>query len=188
MNRLNHIGANFSFGARLLRGSRQELGFGPIGAPRREPPYPSREILLGIRLLREQDKIKTAAQDGPSAARMRALGPSVTRKSGGERWPEWWLNTDFDSDLKAIKRRDFHFMRGLNRNAISFDQALVLGAPREPGSACSYRIFNADGDEVEQCGNGARCIAALLHQRGLSPRRPHHARQPVGTDARADLR
>jgi len=45
---------------------------------------------------------------------------------------------------------------------IGFDQALVLEKPRQPGTAAFYRIFNADGDEVEQCGNGARCIASLL--------------------------
>ena len=49
---------------------------------------------------------------------------------------------------------------------IGFDQALVLEPPRRPGTAVYYRIFNADGLEVEQCGNGARCIAALLHLRG----------------------
>jgi diaminopimelate epimerase len=49
---------------------------------------------------------------------------------------------------------------------IGFDQALVLEAPRRPDTAVFYRIFNADGLEVEQCGNGARCIAALLHHRG----------------------
>jgi diaminopimelate epimerase len=49
---------------------------------------------------------------------------------------------------------------------IGFDQALVLEPPRRPGSAVYYRIFNADGREVEQCGNGARCIAALLYRRG----------------------
>ena len=49
---------------------------------------------------------------------------------------------------------------------IGFDQALVLEAPRRPDTAVFYRIFNSDGDEVEQCGNGARCIAALLHRRG----------------------
>jgi diaminopimelate epimerase len=54
------------------------------------------------------------------------------------------------------------------RTGIGFDQALVLEPPRRGGSAVFYRIFNADGDEVEQCGNGARCIAALLHRRGLS--------------------
>ncbi|HEY6516682.1 MAG TPA: diaminopimelate epimerase [Steroidobacteraceae bacterium] len=50
---------------------------------------------------------------------------------------------------------------------IGFDQALVLEAPRRPDTAVFYRIFNADGVEVEQCGNGARCIAALLAARGL---------------------
>jgi diaminopimelate epimerase len=48
---------------------------------------------------------------------------------------------------------------------IGFDQALVLEAPRRPDTAVFYRIFNSDGAEVEQCGNGARCIAALLHHR-----------------------
>src|SRR6267143_5405669 len=51
---------------------------------------------------------------------------------------------------------------------IGFDQALVLERPRRADTAVFYRIFNCDGDEVEQCGNGARCIAALLHQRGVS--------------------
>jgi diaminopimelate epimerase len=75
------------------------------------------------------------------------------------------------------------------RTGIGFDQALVLGPPRRAGSAAFYRIFNCDGDEVEQCGNGARCIAALLKQRGLatdgaltldSPAGPIAAR--IGTD------
>jgi diaminopimelate epimerase len=52
------------------------------------------------------------------------------------------------------------------RTGIGFDQALLLDAPRRPDSAAHYRVFNADGDEVEQCGNGARCIAALLERRG----------------------
>ena len=44
----------------------------------------------------------------------------------------------------------------------------MLEPPRRPATAVFYRIFNADGEEVEQCGNGARCIAALLHRRGAS--------------------
>src|SRR5580704_10201604 len=52
---------------------------------------------------------------------------------------------------------------------IGFDQALVLEKPRRAGTAAYYRIYNADGAEVEQCGNGVRCIAALLHSRGHRP-------------------
>src|SRR4030081_2243875 len=52
------------------------------------------------------------------------------------------------------------------RTGIGFDQARVRDPPRRADSAVFYRIFNCDGDEVEQCGNGARCIAALLHRRG----------------------
>ena len=48
---------------------------------------------------------------------------------------------------------------------VGFDQALMLESPRDPASRVFYRIFNSDGTEVEQCGNGARCIAALLYAR-----------------------
>jgi len=51
---------------------------------------------------------------------------------------------------------------------IGFDQALLLETPRRADTAVFYRIVNADGVEVEQCGNGARCIAALLAARGLA--------------------
>jgi len=49
---------------------------------------------------------------------------------------------------------------------IGFDQALVLEPARRPGTDVYYRIFNADGGEVEQCGNGVRCLASFLHRRG----------------------
>src|SRR5262249_12561197 len=48
------------------------------------------------------------------------------------------------------------------RTGIGFDQALVLMAPAKGEFDVFYRIFNADGSEVEQCGNGARCIASLV--------------------------
>ena len=51
---------------------------------------------------------------------------------------------------------------------IGFDQALALYPPRRPGTDVYYRIFNADGTEVEQCGNGARCIAAHVAAHGRS--------------------
>ena len=49
---------------------------------------------------------------------------------------------------------------------VGFDQALILQPPTRAGTAVHYRIFNADGGEVEQCGNGARCVADLLRRRG----------------------
>jgi diaminopimelate epimerase len=51
---------------------------------------------------------------------------------------------------------------------IGFDQALVLEPPRSADTLAYYRIFNANGGEVEQCGNGVRCLAELLRQRGLA--------------------
>ena len=53
---------------------------------------------------------------------------------------------------------------------IGFDQALMLEPPHREGTAVYYRIFNADGREVEQCGNGARCIASIVNaRRGQGP-------------------
>jgi diaminopimelate epimerase len=51
------------------------------------------------------------------------------------------------------------------RTGIGFDQALALLPSPDADIDVFYRIFNADGTEVEQCGNGARCIASLLAQR-----------------------
>lgn len=58
-------------------------------------------------------------------------------------------------------------MRALadRRTGIGFDQALVLLPPRQQGTDVYYRIFNADGSEVEQCGNGARCVGRLVADR-----------------------
>ena len=51
---------------------------------------------------------------------------------------------------------------------IGCDQILLVEPPRLPGTDFHYRIFNADGSEVEQCGNGARCFARFVRDRGLS--------------------
>jgi diaminopimelate epimerase len=66
------------------------------------------------------------------------------------------------------------------RTGIGFDQALVLSAPRSPGTDVYYRIFNADGTEVEQCGNGARCIATLVARRNARRERPMRLGSPGG--------
>ncbi len=49
---------------------------------------------------------------------------------------------------------------------VGFDQALVIAMPEDSTSPAHYRIFNADGGEVEQCGNGARCLAHYLRMHG----------------------
>jgi len=49
---------------------------------------------------------------------------------------------------------------------IGFDQALILEAPHRDDTLAFYRIYNADGIEVEQCGNGVRCLAELLRRQG----------------------
>lgn len=55
-----------------------------------------------------------------------------------------------------------------NRNfGIGCDQLLIVEAPRSPTADFRYRIFNASGEEVENCGNGARCFAIFVQQRGL---------------------
>jgi diaminopimelate epimerase len=51
------------------------------------------------------------------------------------------------------------------RRGVGFDQLLLLGPQAPAGGGASYRIFNADGGEVEQCGNGVRCLAQYLAPR-----------------------
>ena len=54
---------------------------------------------------------------------------------------------------------------------VGCDQILLVEATTEAGVDFRYRIFNADGGEVEQCGNGARCFVRFVHEQGLSDRR-----------------
>jgi len=51
---------------------------------------------------------------------------------------------------------------------IGCDQVLVIEPPSEPNIDFNYRIFNQSGDEVEQCGNGARCLARYVSDRQLT--------------------
>ncbi len=51
---------------------------------------------------------------------------------------------------------------------VGFDQLLLVEAPYDPETDFHYRIFNADGSEVEQCGNGARCFARFVLMKGLT--------------------
>jgi diaminopimelate epimerase len=63
------------------------------------------------------------------------------------------------AQIQGIARRRF---------GVGCDQVLVLQAAERAGVDFYFRIFNADGSEVEQCGNGARCLARFVRERGLS--------------------
>ena len=52
-----------------------------------------------------------------------------------------------------------------------FDQLMWVGPPSNPAMDASYRVFNADGSEVEQCGNGVRCVVAMLSNQQADKRR-----------------
>ncbi|MCW8943169.1 MAG: diaminopimelate epimerase [Sedimenticola sp.] len=72
----------------------------------------------------------------------------------------------------------FRFL-GDRHFGIGCDQILLVEPPTLPDTDFNYRIFNADGDEVEQCGNGARCFARYVHDKGLSDK----SEITVGTNA-----
>jgi diaminopimelate epimerase len=65
------------------------------------------------------------------------------------------------------------------RFGVGCDQVLLVEPPRLAGTDFHYRIFNADGSEVEQCGNGARCFARFVGDQGLTAK----TEIPVGTAA-----
>ena len=54
---------------------------------------------------------------------------------------------------------------------VGADQLLLVEPAARPGVDFRYRIFNADGGEVEQCGNGARCFVRFVVDQGLTDRR-----------------
>lgn len=63
------------------------------------------------------------------------------------------------SRVRAIADRHF---------GVGCDQLLLVEQPSAPGVDFRYRIFNADGGEVEQCGNGARCFVRFVHDKKLT--------------------
>lgn len=65
-------------------------------------------------------------------------------------------------DTVTIQRMaDRHF-------GIGFDQLLIVEPPEDPTADFQYRIFNADGSEVQQCGNGVRCFARFVYEQQLT--------------------
>ena len=71
----------------------------------------------------------------------------------------------FDAPSGSLPNAERWRQLSNRHQGIGFDQALVLEQPRRKDTSVYYRIFNADGGEVEQCGNGARCVATLVSKR-----------------------
>ena len=61
---------------------------------------------------------------------------------------------------------------GDRQQGIGYDQLLALLPPREPGDDFRVRVFNRDGGEAEQCGNGMRCVGRFVHERELAGHSP----------------
>jgi len=57
------------------------------------------------------------------------------------------------------------------KTGIGFDQLLIVESSKRSGIDFKYRIFNADGQEVQQCGNGARCFALYVFEKKLTSKR-----------------
>lgn len=93
----------------------------------------------------------------------------------------------FEADDTALPNAQQLRQLADRRTGIGFDQALVVQAPQRPATDVFYRIFNADGSEVEQCGNGARCVASLVAaQRGQQRLRMDCPGGLVNAELRAD--
>ncbi|MCF7530007.1 diaminopimelate epimerase [Neisseria lisongii] len=75
------------------------------------------------------------------------------------------VNQDFDPQQAPLAAWADRF-RG-----VGFDQLLVVEKPSSPDVDFRYRIFNADGSEVEQCGNGARCFVRFVADKGLTQKK-----------------
>ena len=72
------------------------------------------------------------------------------------------INQRFQPNPELVRRWADRF------DGIGFDQLLVVEPPAGDDAAFRYRIFNADGGEVAQCGNGARCFARFVREQGLT--------------------
>jgi diaminopimelate epimerase len=82
------------------------------------------------------------------------------------------LGNDFaviDAINQSFKPRPELIRRWADRfDGIGFDQMLIVERPQSEAAAFKYRIYNADGGEVAQCGNGARCFARFVREQGMT--------------------
>ncbi len=85
------------------------------------------------------------------------------------------LGNDFmvvDQISQKVRLRPEQVRRLSDRNlGVGFDQLLVIEPPTKPDTDFCYRVFNADGSEVESSGNGARCFAVFVHEKRLTSKK-----------------
>jgi len=72
------------------------------------------------------------------------------------------INQPFEPRPELVQRWADRF------DGIGFDQMLIVERPDSEAAAFKYRIYNADGGEVAQCGNGARCFARFVREQGMT--------------------
>lgn len=105
---------------------------------------------------------------------------SDTSDTSAPPWPLYFtkmhgLGNDFmvlDCTRHAIELQPEHIRTLADRHfGVGFDQLLMVEPSPGTGIDFGYRIFNADGSEVEQCGNGARCFARFVVDQGLTQKR-----------------
>ena len=78
----------------------------------------------------------------------------------------------FDCSVSPFSLNSFQLKKISDRHfGVGCDQILVVEKPSKSGVDFRYRIFNADGGEVEQCGNGARCFVKFVLAKGLTAKR-----------------
>lgn len=75
------------------------------------------------------------------------------------------------NDLGAVTREQWRQLAH-RQLGVGADQILIVEKATRPDADFRYRIFNADGGEVEQCGNGSRCFVRYIHEQGLSAKNP----------------
>jgi diaminopimelate epimerase len=126
-----------------------------------------------------------------SIPRIYAFGPSVLRRIPGTfdvklRFTKMQgAGNDFvviDASAQPIDMTPALARRLADRHfGIGCDQVLLVERPSSPEADFRYRIFNADGSEVEQCGNGARCFVRFVRDKGLT------AKDEICVETRAGL-
>jgi len=77
---------------------------------------------------------------------------------------------DLISQRQKLRPQDVRLLAD-RHFGVGCDQVLVVEAPSQPNVDFRYRIYNADGNEVEQCGNGARCFARFVREKKLTAKR-----------------